>query len=107
MIQVFYFNEPCNDELYNVFITNRKKTENFSNSIYFKIDWVQGKVETVDAKKTLKQDGAHDRFSKFDTDPEPEFNGRGRVRKRGYEETFEHSNRRTRKSARPGFLSRR
>ena len=75
--------------------------------MHFKIDRVQGKDEIFDAEKTLKQDGANNRFSKFDTDPEPEFNGRGRVRKRGYEETFEHSNRRTRKSARPRFFSKR
>ena len=75
--------------------------------MHFKIDRVQGKDEIFDAEKTLKQDGANNRFSKSDTDPEPELNGRGRFRKRGYEETFEHSNRRTRKSARPGFLSRR
>ena len=35
--------------------------------------------ETFDAKKTFKKDGIHDRFSKFDTDPEPEFYGRERV----------------------------
>ena len=102
--QICYFNKPCDDELYNVFISNRIKTDNFSNGICFKIGRVQGKDETFDAEKTLKQDGAHDRFSKFDTDPEPDFNGRGRVRKWPYEETFEHSNGRTRKSARPRFL---
>ena len=64
-------------------------------------------MKTFDAEKTLKQDGTHNRFSTFDTDPEPEFNGRRRVRKRGYEKFFEHSNGRTRKSARPRFLSRR
>ena len=79
--QICYFNKPCDDELYNVFISNRIKTDNFSNGICFKIGQVQGKDETFDAEKTLKQDGAHDRFSKFDTDPEPDFNGRGRVRK--------------------------
>ena len=66
--QVSYFNTPRDDELYNVFISNRIKTENFSNSINFKVDQVQGKDETFDAEKTLKQDSVHDRFSKFDTD---------------------------------------
>ena len=97
--QVCYFNKPWDDELYNVFISNRIKTENFSNIIYFKIDPVQNKDETFDAGKILKQDGGHDRFSKFYIAPEPEFNRRGTVRKREYEETFEHSNGRTRKSA--------
>ena len=64
--QVCYFNKPSNDELHNGFINNRIKTENFSNSIYFKIDRVQGEDETFDTEKTLKQDGAHDQFSKFD-----------------------------------------
>ena len=86
--QVFYFNKPDDDELYNVFINNRIKWENFSNSIYFKIDLVQGGDKTFDAEKTLRQDGAYDRLSKFDTDSEqPEFNGRGR--KRGNEEISE------------------
>ena len=53
----------------------------------------------------MDQDGTHDRFSKFDTDPEPQFNVTRRVRKRGYEETFECSNGRTKKSARLRFLS--
>ena len=97
--QVCYFNKPWDDELYNVFISNRIKTENFSHSIYFKIDRVQNKDKTFDADKILKQDGRHDRFSKLYIDPEPEFNRRGRVRKRGYEENFKHSNGRTRKSA--------
>ena len=52
-------------------------------------------------------DKTQDIFSKFDTDPEEEFNGRGTARKRGYEENFEPSNRRTRKSARSRFVSRR
>ena len=73
----------------------------------YKIDLGQEKDETFDAEKTLKEDGTHYIFSKFDTDTEPEFNRRGRVRKRGFEETFEHSNGRTRKSARPRFISRR
>ena len=101
---VCYFNKPCDDELYNVFISNRIKTENFSNSIYFKVDRLQGKDETFDAEKTLKQDGIHDRFSKPDTNSEPtaEFHWRGR--KRGHEETSEHTNGRTRKSGRPRFF---
>ena len=105
--QICYFNKPRNHELYNIFISNRIKTANFSNGIYFKIDRVQGEDGTFDAEKTLKQDGAHDRFSKFDTDSEqPEFNGKGR--KRGNEEISEQSirrNRINRKSARPRYLS--
>ena len=69
--QVCYFNKPHEDELYNVFISNRIKTENSSNNIYFKIDRVQGMDETFDVDKTSKQDGTHDSFSKFDTYPDP------------------------------------
>ena len=105
--QVYYFNKPLGNELYNVFRSNRLKTENFSNNIYSKVDRVQGKDQTFDAEKTLKQDDAHDRFSKFDTDSEqPEFNGRGR--KRENEEISEQSvgrNRINSELARPRFLS--
>ena len=53
--QVCYFNKPHCDELYNVFISNRIKTENFSNCIYFKVDQVQRKDETFDAGETLNK----------------------------------------------------
>ena len=58
--QVCYFNKPHDNELYNVFISNRIKTENFSNNIYFKVDRIQVKDKTFDAEKTLKQDGIQD-----------------------------------------------
>ena len=38
------------------------KTDNFSNSIYFKVDQVQDKDKTFDAEKTLKQDCIHYRI---------------------------------------------
>ena len=77
--QVCYFNKPHDNELYNVFISNRIKAENFSNCIYFKIERVQGKDKTFDAKKTLKQYDTSNRFSKFNAYPESseEFTGRG------------------------------
>ena len=53
--QVCYFNKPRNDELYNLFISNRIKTGNGSNSIYFQVDRVQGKDETFDAEKTCNK----------------------------------------------------
>ena len=52
--QICYFNKPRDHELYNIFISNRVKTENFSKGIYFKIDQVQGEDGTFDAEKTLK-----------------------------------------------------
>ena len=54
--QVCYFNKPCNDELFNVFISNRIKTENFSSSIYFKIDRVQGKDKTIDVESLMGEE---------------------------------------------------
>ena len=81
------------------------KTDNFSNSIYFKVDQVQDKDKPFDAEKTLKQDCIHYRFSKPDTNSEPTAEFHGRVRKIGHEETSEHNNKGTRKSARPRFLS--
>ena len=81
--------------------------ENFSNSIYLKINRVQGKDKTFDAEKTLKEDGACDRFSKLDAvSKQLEFYGGSR--KRGHEETSEHTIRAittTRKSGKPKFLS--
>ena len=104
--QVCYFNKPCDDELYNVFISNRIITEYFINGIYIKVDRVQGEDKTFGAAKTLKQDGTHDRFSKCDIDSEqPEFHERGR--KRGNEEISEQPigrNTIKRKSARPRFF---
>ena len=83
------------------------KAGNFSNSIYFKINRVQGKDGTFDAGKTLKEDGAYNRFSKHDTvSKQPEsYGGSG---KRGYEETSEHTIGgviTARKSAKPKFTS--
>ena len=105
--QVCYFNKPRDNELYNVFISNRIKTDHFSNGIYSAVDRVQHKDETFDAEKNLKRDGANNRFSKFDTDLEqPDLNGRGR--KQRNEEISEQSigrNRIHRKSARPRFVS--
>ena len=88
--QVCYFNKPRDNDLYNFFISNKIKTEHLCNGICLEVDRVHDKDETFDAEKTLKRDGAYDRFSKFDTDSEqPEFNGRGR--KRGNEKISEHS----------------
>ena len=43
--QVYYFNEPRNDQVYNVFISQRIKTGNFEGGIYFKVDRVQSKAD--------------------------------------------------------------
>ena len=105
--QVCYFNQPRDDELYNVFISNRIKAGNFSNSIYFKINRVQGKDGTFDAGKTLKEDGAYNRFSKLDTvSKQPEFYGGSG--KREHEESSDHTIggvTTARKPAKPKFTS--
>ena len=105
--QVCYFNQPPDDELYNAFISNIIKVGTFSNGVYFKINQVQGKDKTFDVEKTLKEDGAYNRFSKLGAvSKQPEFYGGSR--KRGHEETSEHTIRgvtTARKSAKPTFLS--
>lgn len=42
--QVCYFNEPQNDQVYNVFLSERIKFGNFEKGIYFKIDRVKSKT---------------------------------------------------------------
>ena len=49
--QVCYFNKPHDNELYNVFMSNRIKVGNFSNGIYFKIERVQGKDKNLMPRK--------------------------------------------------------
>ena len=103
--QVCYFNQPRDDKLHNVFISNRIKVGNFSKGIYFKINRVQGKDKKFHAEKTLKEDDAYDRFSKLETvSKQTEFYGGSR--KRGHEETSEHTIggvTTARKSAKPKF----
>ena len=106
--QVFYFNKTRDDEFYNVFISERINSGSFDEGIYFQITRVRDNNETFDAEKTLEEDDATDnRLSKTDFDSEPEFTGRG-VRKRRAKERFESNESRisrSRKSARPRFLS--
>ena len=88
--EICYFNQLRDEEICNVFISNIIKAGNFSNGIYFKINQVQGKDETFDVEKTLKEDGAYNRFSKLGTvSKQPDFYGGSR--KRGHEETSEHT----------------
>ena len=63
--QVCYFNNPNDNEYYNVFISKRIKAENSSEGIYFKR--VRGKTEkeNFDAKRTLEDGASNDRLSKI------------------------------------------
>ena len=63
--QVYYFNNPNDNEYYNVFISKGTKAENSSERIYFKR--VRGKIEkeNFDAKKTLEDGAMNDRLSKI------------------------------------------
>ena len=58
--QVCYFNEPPNDQVYTVFISERIKSGNFEKGIYFKIDRVKSKTdsETFSAKQKLEKNGS-------------------------------------------------
>ena len=67
--QVCYFNEPRNDQVYNVFISERIKSGNFEKDIYFKIDRVKSKTdsETFSAKQKLERNGSgNNRLSERD-----------------------------------------
>ena len=70
--QICYFNEPQNDQVYNVFISKRIKFGNFEKGIYFKIDPVKSMTdsETVSAKKKLERNGSsNDRLLERDRSP--------------------------------------
>ena len=67
--QVCYFNEPRNDQVYNVFISERIKSGDFEKGIYFKTDRVKSKTdsETFSAKQELERNGSgNDRLSERD-----------------------------------------
>ena len=105
---VCYFNKTRDDERYNVFISERINSGSFDKGTYFQITWVRDNKETFDAEKTFEEDvAADDRLSKTDFDSELEFAGRS-VRKRKAKELSESNESRisrSRKSARPRFLS--
>ena len=70
--QVCYFNEALNEQLYNIFISKRIKSENFEKAIYFIIDRVQSKTdkETFSSNKTLEKNGSsNDRLLKRSREP--------------------------------------
>ena len=107
--QVCYFNEPRSDQLYNIFLSNRRKIGNFEKGIYFKIYCVQSKTdrETFTAKRTLEKNGTNsDRLLKRNREqPEASGDERGRGEDR-YGKTSKHFLY-VRKSVRPTLLSRR
>ena len=86
--QVCYFNKPCDDEFYNVFISERIHSGSFDKGIYFQITWVRDNNETFNTEKTLEDGTTDDRLSKTDLDTEPEFAGRD-VRKQRAKELSE------------------
>ena len=106
--RVCYFNKTRDDEFYNVFRSERINSESSDKGIYFQITRVRDNNETFDAEKTLEEDGAtDDRLSKTEFDTEPELVERG-IRKRGAKElskSDESRISRSRKPARPRFLS--
>ena len=80
------------------------KGEKFDEGIYFKIEMVRGKTEreNFDAKKTLEDGASNARSNELFDDSEPEQNSVGRKRSG---DTFEYLYRKSRKSARPKFLT--
>ena len=102
--QVCYFNKPNDDVFYNTFISERIKGEKFDVGIYFKIEKVRDKTEreNFDANKTLEDGASNARSNELFNDSEPEQNGAGRKRSG---DTFEYLYRKSRKSARPKFLT--
>ena len=65
--QLFYFNEPGSDQVYDIFISKRINSGNFEKGIYVKIDRVLSEtdIETFSTRKTLEKNGpGNDRLSK-------------------------------------------
>ena len=102
--QVCFFDKPSDDVFYNTFISERIKGEKFDQGIYFKIEKVRGKTEreNFDAKKSLEDGASNARSNELFDDSEPQQNGA--VGKRSGD-TFEYLYRKSRKSARPKFLT--
>ena len=102
--QVCYFNKPGHDVFYNTFISERRKGDQYSEGIYFKIEKVRGKndKENFDAKRILEDGSSNVRSNEFFDDSKPEQSGAGTKR---YGDSFEHLYRKHRRSAKPKFLS--
>ena len=103
--QVCNFNKPNDDEYYNVFISKRIKTENFSESIYFKIERLRRKIEKENfgAEKTLEDSASNDRLSKAFSILKSEQIGAGAGKRHG--DSIEHLYIKDKKSARLKYLS--
>ena len=96
-------NETWNDQVCNVFISERIKSGNFEKGIYFKIDQVKSKTdsETFSAKQKLKRKGSgNDRLSEGDRGTELFGGGIGNGKD---VKQFDRS--KPRQSAKPRFLS--
>ena len=103
--QVCYFNEPRNDQSYNVFISERIKSGNFEKGIYFKIDRVKSKTDsrTFNTKQKLDRNGTgYDRLSERDRSTDDLSAGDKRDAKSDLQL---HPRTSSRWSAKPRFLS--
>ena len=56
---ICYFNGQNNDQIFNVFMSNRINLEETQKGIYFQIDWARSKTngDTFDANMLLQQNG--------------------------------------------------
>ena len=101
--QVCYFNEARNDQVYNVFISERIKSGNSEKSFYFKIDRVRSKAnsETFSSKQKLERNGSgNERLSERDRGTELFEGGIGNGK-----DVKQFDKPKPRQSARPRFLS--
>ena len=102
--QVCYFNKPNDDVFYNTFISEQIKGENFDDGIYFKIEKVRSKTDkkNFDAKRALEDGASNARSNELFNNAKSEHVN---ARTKRYGDSFEHLDRRNRKSARPKFLA--
>ena len=98
--QVCYFAKPNDDKFFNTFLSNRIKTAEYENKIYFKIERIRSAdgSHTFSVKKTLENGTSRAGTSDLQLN---EQSGSGTKRP---SETAEYFFRRDRKSARPQFL---
>ena len=70
-MQICYFNAVNNDQIFNVFMSNRINHEEIDKGIYFQIDRVKSKTntDTFEANTLLQKDGkSNDNSKKFGVD---------------------------------------
>ena len=100
--QVCYFTKLNYDKFFNTFLSNRIKTAEFENKIYFKIERIRSAdgLQTFTVKKRFENGTSGAESNELQHNEQI---GSGKTSKR-HSETTEYFYRRNRKSARPQFL---